>query len=126
MIDPTVFNVFPDAIRWGWKIGRIQRATEHGDVLVEQSEIDVIVSDSANSNTGSQNAEMLDNDCLIYCKPEQLPTKKCGLLIANYVVIDDEGLAYNITSAGEGFNQHTGVLEHIELKLKLTEVVANV
>ena len=44
-------------------------------------------------------------------------------LVSGYIIRDAQGRDYEIIDAGAGKNQHTGQLEHIELKIRPTETI---
>ena len=66
---------------------------------------------------------ILKSDMLIYCKPEQMPTLDTNTLVSGYMLYNStEDSYYMIIDAGIGKNQHTGNIEHVELKVTMTEV----
>lgn len=119
----TVFDAFPNAFE-AWKIGTIEFGTITGNRLGEKTTIHVIVDrgDSARQ-TNSPNAAVIESDTLLYCRPEELPTTDPSELVGDYAVQDAQNRTYAIEDAGVGKNQHTGAIEHVELKLKPLGVI---
>lgn len=134
-MDTSIFDVFPNAIVSGvWELGTCQHGTVVGNQFTSLGNIDVIIDEGYNSNITST-PEGLGSDLLIYVKPCQLPKEVNDLLMTSQIVVPlvTSYMLYNsatdtyymITDAGVGKNQHTGNIEHIELKVTPTEV-ANV
>ena len=122
-MDCSIFNAFPNAIITGiWQIGTCQHGTLIGNVFTKVADIDVVI-DEGNNSSINTDIETLDSDMLVYCKPEQLPTIKTKQLVSGYMLYDSvEDDYYMIIDAGIGKNQHTGEIEHVELKVVQTEV----
>lgn len=122
-MDFSIFNAFPNAIITGvWQIGTCQHGTLIGNVFTKTGDIDVVI-DEGNSSTVNTDIETLKSDMLLYCKPEQMPTLNTNTLVSGYMLYDSsEDNYYMIIDAGIGKNQHTGNIEHIELKVVQTEV----
>lgn len=120
-----VFEAFPNSVKTDWTIGKVQRATEIGDVYTELGHLACIVErgTTAEFNT-SPSAQITRATTLLFVKPETLPTTDVETLKASYIVSDGQSRRYDIVDAAEGFNQETGELEHIELSLNPTGVVA--
>ena len=123
----SVFEAFQGGLISGvYEIGKCQRGTVIGSQFVSTGDLDVLVDDGDYSDiNNAPNAAETNCDMLMYCKPGQLPTRKPRVLAASYMVHDkttDEYFA--ITRANLGRNQHNGRLEHVELELTQTEVVA--
>lgn len=121
----TVFEAFPNAIeREIWQIGSMAYSTITGNDLNAESlaYIDAIVDEGNSSEpNASPNAANTYSDMLLYIRPEQSPTLDTAELIASYVVKNTTtGKLYAIIDAGIGKNQDSGVIEHIELKLRQT------
>ena len=121
----TVFEAFPNAIeREIWQIGSMAYSTITGNDLDENSlaYIDAIVDEGNNSEpNATPNAANIYSDMLLYIRPEQSPTLDTAELVASYVVKNTTtGKLYAIIDAGIGKNQDSGVIEHIELKLRQT------
>lgn len=118
-----VFRAFPKAVNTtDWEIGRGKIGAVAGNSYEKLCDIDVIVDEGYNTSI-SDNTMPLGSDLLVYCRPEQLPTKRVRKLISDYILHDRaEGDYFAITDAGVGKNQHTGEVEHIELKLTAIEV----
>lgn len=122
-MDYSIFDAFPNAIISGvWQIGTCQHGTIVGNQFTKVGDLDVIIDEGSNSNINAT-VETLNSDTLIYVWPQQLPTLNTNTLVADYMVYDSENdHYYMITDAGIGKNQHTGNIEHVELKLTQTEV----
>lgn len=123
-MDTSIFDAFPNAIISGvWEIGKCQHGTVVGNQFIKSGDLDVVVDEGANSNISST-PETLKSDLLVYVIPCQLPTLQTNKLVSAYMLHNkQEDAYYEIIDAGIGKNQHTGQIEHIELKLVQTEVV---
>lgn len=120
-----VFSAFPNAIVSSvWQIGQVQRGTEIGTTFEVVADLDVIVDEETDGDTmTSPSAEGLTTGTLLYCRPNQLPTLDTSVLIASYMVLNsDNEQYYAIEQAGVGKNQEAGVIEHVELRIRPTEV----
>jgi len=122
-MDLSIFDAFPNAIISGvWQLGTCQHGTIVGNEFSAISDIDVVV-DEGNSSDINNTPEALNSDILIYAHPEQLPTLNTARLVSNYMLYNtEEDAYYMIVDAGIGKNQHTGKIEHVELRLVQTEV----
>lgn len=122
-MDLSIFDAFPKAIiRDIWQIGTCQHGTLIGNVFTKVNDIDVVI-DEGNNSSVNTNIETLKSDMLIYCKPDQLPTLDTNVLVSTYMLYNsDTSSYYMIIDAGIGKNQHTGNIEHVELKVTMTEV----
>ena len=123
-MDLSIFDAFPNAIISGvWSIGECQHGTLVGNQYTKIADIDVVIDEG--SSSGINNApESLNSDLLVYVPPEQLPTIRTNKLVSSYMLYDSsEDDYYMIVDAGIGKNQHTGAIEHVELKLIQTETV---
>lgn len=122
-MDFSIFDAFPNAIVSGvWQIGSCQHGTVVGNEFKRIASIDVIVDEGFNSSINST-PETLSSDMLIYCMPCQMPSLNANTLVSGYMLyntVDDT--YFQIVDAGMGKNQHTGEIEHIELRLVQTEV----
>ena len=118
-----VFEAFPNAIE-SWKIGQVSYGTIQGTIIEDERSIRVLVDQGSNSSpTNAPTAATIASDTLLYAVPEDLPTTDTSELVADYIITDPSGRFYEIVDAGAGKNQHTGRLEHIELKLRPTEAL---
>lgn len=115
-----VFDLFPNATET-WSIGSVSYGTITGNKMTDEKTINVIVDagNSARTDT-SPNAATIASNTLLYCIPDELPTLDTSELVGDYMVRDPEGRFYAIEDAGVGKNQHTGVIEHIELRIRPT------
>lgn len=132
-MDISIFDAFPEAILSGvWQLGTCQHGTIIGNQFQKVADVDVIIDEGYNSSINST-PENLGSDLLIYVRPCQMPktinqlmmtSQATVQLVANYMLFNSaENAYYMITDAGIGKNQHTGSIEHIELKVIRTEVV---
>ena len=123
-MDFSIFDAFPNAIISGvWEIGTCQHGTLVGNQYTKLNDIDVVVDEGYNASI-NQTPETITSDLLIYAIPTQLPANNAPELVANYMLYNSQDNAYyEIVDAGVGKNQHTGRLEHIELKVVRTDVV---
>lgn len=119
----SIFKAFSHAIVPGWTLIEQVRSTEVGKAYLDYGSLDVIVDDVGSASVNVPNADGIENDLLIYVKPEQLPSTKAKELLGGCMVMDTDGTAYDITNVGVGKNQQTGRIEHVELLLRETEVV---
>lgn len=122
-MDFSIFDAFPKAIIAGvWQIGTCQHGTLIGNVFTKTGDIDVVI-DEGNNSSVNTDIETIKSDMLLYCRPEQMPTLNTNTLVSGYMLYDSsEDNYYMIVDAGIGKNQHTGNIEHIELKVVQTEV----
>lgn len=113
-----VFEAFPNAIQ-SWTIAKMTYGTIRGNCLANPKSIRVIVDEGMNADqTNSPGSASIASDTLLYAIPADLPTVDTSALVADYAIKDPNGRTYAIIDAGAGKNQHTGQLEHIELKLR--------
>lgn len=123
-MDFSIFDAFPNAIISGvWQIGECQHGTVVGNRFTPLGFIDVVIDEGSSSSINSI-PEALRSDLLVYARPEQMPSVSSNKLVSGYMLYNSEEDTYfEIVDAGVGKNQHTGQIEHIELKLVQTEVV---
>lgn len=122
----NVFEAFPNAIISNkWQLGIVQKATEVGDKYTPVGYVDVIIDEVASGNLDkSPDADSLDVDTLIYCRPEQLPGLNISRFISVYYFYDTENEQYyEIRHVGVGKNQHSGQIEHVEFQLRAKEAI---
>ena len=122
-MDLSIFDAFSNAIISGvWQLGTCQHGTLIGNQFNVIADIDVVV-DEGNSSAINTTPENLRSDLLIYAMPCQFPTWDTNKIVSNYMLYNKtEDAYYIIVDAGLGKNQHTGKLEHIELKVVQTEI----
>ncbi len=121
----TVFDSFPKAIiADDWELGELQENTEVGKIFVSKGLKSVIV-DEADYGTlnNSPNADSLTSDTLIYAIPSEMP----GLNIARYISSylwhqKSTGQYFDIIEVGVGKNQSRGIIEHIEFRVRPTQI----
>lgn len=126
-MDLSIFKAFSNAIIYGvWQIGTSQRGTVTGSVFTKVADLDVVLDEGAAVNLTSTPEVLTSNrysDLLVYVKPEQMPTIRANKLVSGYMLYDSsEGDYYEIIDVGVGKNQHTGLIEHLELRVVQTEV----
>lgn len=123
-MDLSIFEAFPNAIISGvWEIGFSQHGTVVGNQFTKINDLNVVV-DEGSSSSISSTPEILRSDLLVYAIPCQLPTLHTNELVSAYMLHNKiEDSYYEIIDAGIGKNQHTGEIEHVELKLAQTEVI---
>lgn len=123
-MDFSIFDAFPNAIISGvWEIGQCKHGTVIGNQFLPYGPIDVVI-DEGFTSTVNSTPETLNSDMLVYCYPNQMPSLNANTLVSDYMlhnVVDNT--YFIINDAGIGKNQHTGLLEHVELRLVQTEVV---
>lgn len=122
-MDCSIFEAFPNAIiSEVWQIGQCQHGTVVGNEFVKVNDLDVVVDEGNNANINTT-PETLNSDLLIYALPCQMPTLSTNKLVSGYMLYNAlEDDYYMIVDAGIGKNQHTGVVEHIELRVVQTEL----
>lgn len=122
-MDISIFDVFSNAIISGvWQIGTCQHGTLVGNVFTKEADLDVVI-DEGNASVVDTTPEELKSYLLVYVKPEQMPTIRTNKLVSSYMLYDSvNDDYYEIIDAGVGKNQHTGNIEHLELKVVQTEV----
>ena len=123
-MDLSIFKAFSNAIISDvWEIGTCEHGTVVGNQYTKVNALDVVVDEGSNSSINNT-PETLKSDLLVYVMPSQMPTLQTNILVSNYMLYNsEEDSYYMIVDAGIGKNQHTGVIEHLELKVVQTEVV---
>lgn len=117
-----VFDAFPNGIE-EWAIAKTEFSTLTGNMITDEPTKLHIIVDEANSSEPNQspNAQGINADTLLYAMPDELPTLDTAELIANYIVKPWSGdKIYAIVDAGIGKNQETGIIEHVELRVRQT------
>lgn len=120
-----VFDAFPNGIVSNqYELGEVQYATAEGTVYSSGKLCDVIVEEEANAEFDrTPSANPIYTDMLIYARPEQMPTLVAAQLTNGYMWHDVlNNFYYEIVSASLGKNQETGQIEHVEFKVRQTEV----
>lgn len=113
-----VFEAFPLAIE-EWTIAEMAYGTITGNTLSNPKKIRVIVDEGTSGDqTNSPSAATIASDTLLYVVPADLPTTDTSALVADYAIKDPNKHTFAIIDAGAGKNQHTGKLEHVELRLR--------
>lgn len=123
-MDLSIFEAFPNAIiSEVWQIGTCQHGTVVGNEFKKVNDIDIVIDEGFSSSINTT-PEALQSDMLIYAYPCQMPTLNTNTLVSNYMLYNsEEDKYYEIVDAGIGKNQHTGMVEHVELKVVQTEVI---
>lgn len=121
-----VFEAFPnDIISEQYELGEVNYAMEEGTEFTNGQLCDVIIEEentAEHDRSTSANEEY--TDMLIYARPEQMPTLVAAKLTNSYMwhnTVND--FYYEIITALLGKNQETGEVEHIEFKVRQTEVI---
>lgn len=124
IMDLSIFEAFPNAIISGvWSIGECRHGTVVGNEYKKIADLDVVIDEGSNSSINNT-PEILKSDLLVYVIPCQMPTLRTNALVSDYMLHNsEENTYYEIVDAGIGKNQHTGNIEHLELKVVQTEVV---
>lgn len=122
-MDLSIFDAFANAVIYGvWQIGTSKRGTVTGSQFNKLADLDVVIDEGASSQIDIT-PEELKSTMLVYAKPEQMPTIRANQLVSGYMLYDSENDDYyEILDVGIGKNQHTGNVEHIELKVVQSEV----
>lgn len=122
-MDTSIFDAFPNAIISGvWEIGTCQHGTLVGNTYNKLADLNVIV-DEGSSSSINTTPETLASDYLIYAMPCQVLNIHTDELVSNYMLHNNQtGAYYEIVDAGIGKNQHTGNIEHLELRVVRTEI----
>lgn len=122
-MDLSIFDAFANAIIYGvWQIGTSKRGTVVGSQFTKLADLDVVLDEGASAEL-TTNPEELTSDLLVYVKQEQMPTIRANQLVSGYMLYDSENDDYyEIINVGIGKNQHTGVIEHLELRVVQSEV----
>lgn len=122
-MDLSIFDAFANAIIYGvWQIGTSKRGTVIGSQFTKVADLDVVIDEGASAEITTR-PEELTSDMLVYVKPEQMPTIRANQLVSGYMLYDSENDDYyEIIAVGIGKNQHTGIVEHLELQVVQTEV----
>lgn len=121
----NVFSAFPEAVTAGvWQICELVQNTEVGKTIGDMIDLDVIEDEVNNVyQNRTPDADYSKSDTLLYVKPTQLPTLKSAKLAAGYLCYNtDEETYYEIREVGIGKNQENGTVEHVELRIRATEV----
>lgn len=122
-MDISIFDAFPNAIISGvWEIGTCQHGTSVGNTFTKIADLNVIVDEGSNSSVNNT-IEALNSDFLIYAMPCQVLNIDTNQLVSTCMLHNSQNDGYyEIVDAGIGKNQHTGNIEHLELKVVRTEV----
>ena len=122
-MDISIFDAFPNAIISGvFQVGTCKHGTVVGNEFKKLADIDVRV-DEGNSSSINTTPESINSDLLVYVRPCEVFNVSTNKLVSDYMLYDtQDNYYYQIVDAGIGKNQHTGNIEHIELKLVQTEV----
>lgn len=122
-MDFSIFDAFPNGIVSGvWQIGTCQHGTVVGNQFTKVADIDVVVDEGFSSSINNI-PETLNSDMLVYCMPCQMPSLNANTLVSGYMLYNTvDNTYFEIVDAGIGKNQHTGRIEHIELRLTQTEI----
>ena len=110
-----VFKAFSKAIITDdWSLGSITVSTDVGKIIIDEG---------AEGDENSPNANTLTTDTLIYAKPDEMPTTNPAELVASYFWHQQStGQYYRILEVGVGKNQDEGIVEHIEFRVRPSEI----
>lgn len=119
-----VFKAFPRAIITDdWSLGSITISTDVGKIYKDDGFKSVIVDEGAEGDENSPNANTLTTDTLIYAKPDEMPTTNHAELVASYFWHQQStDQYYRILEVGVGKNQDEGIVEHIEFRVRPSEI----
>lgn len=119
-----VFKAFSKAIITDdWSLGSITISTDVGKIFKDEGFKSVIVDEGAEADENSPNANTLTTDTLIYAKPDEMPTTNTAELVASYFWHQQStGQYYRILEVGVGKNQDEGIVEHIEFRVRPSEI----
>lgn len=119
-----VFKAFSKAIITDdWSLGSITISTDVGKIYKDDGFKSVIVDEGAEGDENSPNANTLTTDTLIYAKPDEMPTTNPAELVASYFWHQQStGQYYRILEVGVGKNQDEGIVEHIEFRVRPSEI----
>lgn len=120
-----VFDAFPNGIE-EWGIAKVSYSTLTGNIYEEAIKIHVIVDEAQSTEPNpAPDAQAINADTLLYAMPDELPTLDTAELCASYIVKPwQSDKLYAIIDAGIGKNQETGIIEHVELRVRQTTAEA--
>lgn len=120
-----VFDAFPNGIE-EWGIAKAAYSTLTGNQYGEPIKIHVIVDEAQSTEPNpAPDAQAINADTLLYAMPDELPTLDTAELCASYIVKPwQSDKLYAIIDAGIGKNQETGIIEHVELRVRQTTAEA--
>lgn len=120
-----VFDAFPNGIE-EWGIAKASYSTLTGNIYEEAIKIHVIVDEAQSTEPNpAPDAQAINADTLLYAMPDELPTLDTAELCASYIVKPwQSDKLYAIIDAGIGKNQETGIIEHVELRVRQTTAEA--
>lgn len=121
----SVFDAFPNAIiADDWELCELVENTDIGKVALEGQKVRVIVDEVASGElNNSPSADSVDSDTLLYAMPADLPGFNVSKYIASYYwhqISSDQ--YYKIREVGLGKNQQKNIIEHVEFRIRPTEV----
>lgn len=121
----TVFEAFPKAIiSDDWELGEIVENTEVGKIFSSKGLKQVIVDEADYGNlNASPSADTLTSDTLIYAMPSEMPGLNIARYISSYYWHQKSSDQYfEIVEVGVGKNQSRGIVEHIEFRVRPTDI----
>lgn len=121
----SVFDAFQNAIiADDWELCELVENTDIGKVPLFGTKVRVIVDEVASGElNNSPSADSVDSDTLLYAMPADLPGLNVSKYIASYYwyqISSDQ--YYEIREVGLGKNQQKNVIEHVEFRIRPTEV----
>lgn len=119
-----VFKSFSKAIITDdWSLGHITISTDVGKIYVDDGYKSVIVSEGVSGEENAPSADSIIADTLIYAMPSEIPTANIAELVASYFWHQDSSdQYYKIIEVGVGKNQNNGVVEHLEFRVRPSEI----
>ena len=121
----TVFDSFPKAIIFDdWELGEIIENTEVGKLFSSKGFKSVIVDEADYGDiNAAPNADGLTSDTLIYAMPSEMPGLNISKFISSYIWHQKSSDQYfRIIEVGVGKNQDQGIIEHVEFRVRPTEI----
>lgn len=123
-----VFDAFPNGIE-EWGMAKAHYSTLTGNTIEigqDAIKLHVIVDEAQSTEPNpAPNTQAINADTLLYAMPDELPTLDTAELCASYIVKPwQSDKLYAIIDAGIGKNQETGIIEHVELRVRQTTAEA--
>lgn len=121
----SVFDAFSKAIvADDWELGEIIENTEVGKIFSSKGFKQVIVDEAdGGSLNNAPSADGLMSDTLIYAMPSEMPGLNVARYISSYYWHQKSSNQYfEIIEVGVGKNQARGIIEHIEFRIRPTDI----
>lgn len=119
-----VFSSFKNAIITDdWSLGVVEISTDVGRIYKDDGLKSVIVDEGADGDIKAPDADVIRTDTLIYAMPSEMPTMNPAELVASYYWhCESTDQYYRIVEVGIGKNQDSGIVEHIEFRVRPCEI----